>query len=330
VRIRGPRRARVAYSGTGSGRSDNATASPPGRGVNFVRTLEAESEVIAQVVAPPTNSIPPTASTSPAVPAVELAFEVASIRPHIFAGVGGGRVGISISGSRVTASAMSLNRLVIYAYDLKDDQLSGGPVWAAGGEESSYDIVAKAPGNAPPPVSQVRVMFQRLLADRFQLKIHRETKELAVYELVVGKGGSKLKPHAEDPNVLVPELGKPLVLGENGVASPPPRGGLVMTMLEPGQRRFTATNRGIVTLTSVLSAELNRPVVDNTGLTGTYDYTFQFFTTREGVPLVAPSDDSEFPSVFVAVQEQLGLKLNAAKAPLEIVVVDRVQKPSEN
>jgi len=130
---------------------------------------------------------------SPATPQ----FEVASIRPHTFTGAGGGRLGVSLSGSRITGSIMTLNRLIIYAYDLKNDQISGGPSWAASSEDV-YDIAAKAPGEEAPPVDRIRLMLQSLLAERFKLVVHRETRELPLYELVVARNGSKLKRHVDD------------------------------------------------------------------------------------------------------------------------------------
>jgi uncharacterized protein (TIGR03435 family) len=246
---------------------------------------------------------------SPATPQ----FEVASIRPHTFTGAGGGgRLGVSVSGNRITGSIMTLNRLIIYAYDLKNDQISGGPSWAASSEDV-YDIAAKAPGDEAPPVDRVRLMFQSLLADRFKLAAHRETRDLPLYELVVAKNGSKLKPHVDDPKAPKPEPGKP------------PSGGLVMTMPSGGQRRIAVTNRPLATLTSALAAQLGQPVVDKTGLTGAYDYTIEF--TPAG-PTVAA--DSDFPSLLVAVQEQLGLKLEPKKAPAEILVIDHAERPSAN
>ena len=140
-------------------------------------------------------------------------------------------------------------------------------------------------------------MLQTMLADRFQLKIHRESKELAVYALIVGKSGPKLK--------------------ESTAAGPAGYRGT------PGQ--FTFSNGSITSLVSFLTNRVDRHVLDRTGLTGSYDFKLEW--TPEAS---TPAPDSNGPSIFTAIQEQLGLKLEATKSAVEIIVIDHAEKPSAN
>jgi uncharacterized protein (TIGR03435 family) len=225
-------------------------------------------------------------------------FEVASIRPHVFTGSGGGKLGVSISGNRVTVSTVTLNRLIIAAYGVKDYQISGGPGWASAAD-TTFDIAAKVEGDAAPTMEQVNVMLQNLLAERFQLKLHRETKDLPVYDLVPLKSGVKVKESAPD--------------AKTGVQSR--LGGLT--------GEFTATAVGMEQLARLLSQDAGRPVLDKSGLSAKYDFKLQW--SRDQQP-----DDSGGASLFTAVQEQLGVKLEPSKAATEMLVIDHAEKPTEN
>ncbi len=227
-------------------------------------------------------------------------FEVASIRPHVFTnGSGAGRSGISTSGNRVTASIVTLNRLIMEAYDVKEYQISGGPSWSAQ-RASSFDVSAVAAGDGTLTQERSRPMLQSLLADRFQLTLHRETKELPVYALVVAKNGPRLKQSAPDA--------KAGFDSSTGVAG-----------------FMTATGVTMTGLANRLSGEAGRPVVDRTDVTGNYDFKLQWLRDPNQ-PDAAPNS----PSLFTAVQEQLGLKLESAKQATEVLVIDRAEKPSEN
>jgi uncharacterized protein (TIGR03435 family) len=220
-------------------------------------------------------------------------FEVASIKLHADLVRS---VGVSISGARVTVSAMTLTNLVDYAYDVKFYQVSGGPNWA---HSDRWDISAKGEGDRILTRDEVRKMVQVLLADRFQVRLHRETREAAVYALVVaGKGGPKLKESAPDANSILH------------------MGGTRTT-------RITTTKGSMDQLVTQLSAILDRPVLNKTGLTESYDYKLEW--APEGV-----AAGSDAPSIFTALQEQLGLKLESTKGPIETVVIDRAERPSAN
>jgi uncharacterized protein (TIGR03435 family) len=184
---------------------------------------------------------------------------------------------------------VTLTDLLIDAYDVKDYQISGAPDWAARGGAEYYDIAAKAEGEETPPTDQIRRMLQALLADRFQLKLHRETKELQVYNLVAAKGGPKLK----DPG--------------------DPRSTKLAQTLPPGVMMLRTT---IPMLIQLIAPQADRPVVDQAGLTRTYECTW-------------PQQIADV-SIFTVVEEQLGLNLKPDKALVEILVIDHAEEPSEN
>ena len=159
---------------------------------------------------------------------------------------------------------------------------------------------------------QMRDRVRSMLADRFQLTVHRETKEGAVYALVVAKGGPKLKENTEG-------AGRPGIFARR-------RGEL------------TGTSALIQWLTQALSNQLSRPVVDKTGLTSKYDFQLQWTPDPSQIPPgmpppgveALPPADPNGPDVFTAIQEQLGLRLESQKGPVDVLVVDRIEKPSEN
>jgi uncharacterized protein (TIGR03435 family) len=227
-------------------------------------------------------------------------FEVASIRPHEppFS-----RLDISTAGPRFTAEGCTVYELIDWAYDLKNFQVSAAPnvVLSKG---TFYDIGAKAEGDGVPTRAEFRQMLQALLADRFKLKVHRELREMNVYALVTGKNGSKLKESAPDAN----PMGYMNVIGRNYRAT-----------------RAKATMDDVVQ--AITNSFLDRPVLNKTGLTGTYNLSLTYtpdIRSNRGEP------DPNDISIFTAVQEQLGLKLEPQKASIEVLVVDSIEKPSEN
>jgi uncharacterized protein (TIGR03435 family) len=228
------------------------------------------------------------------------AFEVASIRVHSFASAD--RAGPPIAGNRLTSGG-NLKQLIIYAYDLKVYQLYGGPAWVTNPSTDTdyYDITAKAEGSEPLTESRARQLLQTLLADRFQLKLHRESREMPVYALVVGKSGPKLKDSAPDA---ITRMRASVSVAT--VAS-------------------TFTNSPMSSLVRVLSGAADRPVLDQTGLTGSYDYKVEF--ARDPAAALAESSPA---SLFTAVQEQLGLKLEPRRASIETLVIDHAERPSDN
>jgi uncharacterized protein (TIGR03435 family) len=228
------------------------------------------------------------------------AFEVASIKLH--AGPSRAIRMAGISGSRFSATNNSLLGLITYAYNLKIYEVAGGPGWISDYASFGWDIEAKAAGDGALTREQARQMLQTLLADRFQLKVHREMKEMAVYALVVaGRGGVKLKVSAPDAEER-------------------------MTMRGGRTIQIETTKGGMEQLVTQISGTLGQPVLDKTGLTSEYDYRLEFAPQSAW----AADADADAPTIFTALQEQLGLRLESQKAPVEIVVIDHAEKPSEN
>lgn len=233
-------------------------------------------------------------------------FELATVKPSSPDARGGGS-GMD-PGGRFTARNSSLKGLMLLAYGLHPRQIEGGPAWF---ETDRFDIVAKADTAGAPNRAQVMMMVQKLLADRFSLRFHHEKKELAIYALTVQNSGSKLTPGTGDPN------GLPTMRGD-------PHGHLTagnMTMEE-----FAMGLQGNV---------LDRPVIDRTGLSKRFDFTLdwtpdEFQASGLGAKTPAPDSGATFPNLFTAVREQLGLKLESTKGAVEILIIDRVEKPSGN
>jgi uncharacterized protein (TIGR03435 family) len=222
-------------------------------------------------------------------------FEVASIKPHpepiTFSS------DPSVHGMRVTATASTLHDLITSAYHVRYDQISGGPNWAG---SDHFDMSAKAEGEGALTMERARPMLQALLADRFQLKIHLETREVPMYALVVRKNGPKLQESAA-----ADESKSGITANSSGM-------------------HLTVSKGTMAQLALWLSGNgAGRPVIDKTGLTGHYSYELTWVNGT-------PGPDVEGPSLFTALQEQIGLRLEPTKGPSEIVVIDHAEKPSAN
>jgi uncharacterized protein (TIGR03435 family) len=261
-------------------------------------------------------------------------FEAASIKPNTTGGFTNLRPPV---GGRFTATNATLKMLIDVAYKVRTYQLSGGPGWL---DSEHYDLTAKAEGNANQ--DQVFLMLQKLLEDRFQLRLHHETKEMPVYALVVAKNGakngSKLKEFTEsgcvpfDPDKPPPPPPPP---GQPFARGTVPCGVFLMM-----GNALEATKTDIKQFASALTnmQELGRPVIDKTGLTGTYAIHLEYAPVGRGGRGLGvagdgaqtPLPDASGPSIFTALQEQLGLKLEPQKAPIEILVIDHAEKPTEN
>ncbi len=261
-------------------------------------------------------------------------FEVASIRPSANCdGPGGGRSAGSrpAPSGRLNLKCNTLADLIQQAYVLFANgqfnrpvavPLAAEPAWV---NSDRYDINAKAEDGAKPELMS-GPMLQELLSSRFRLKLHRETREIPVYALTVAKGGSKLHPFREGSCTPVDYTKFP---------QPPPG---------PGQRPCSANAKrtggnviadlqglGLDDFTKVLlRGNLDRPVIDKTGINGLFDFHLEF-APDQSTPGFKQSDEAAGgPSIFTAVQEQLGLKLEATKGPGEFLVIDSVERPSEN
>jgi uncharacterized protein (TIGR03435 family) len=239
--------------------------------------------LVALIVTPPALVQTPT----------PLAFDVASVKPALHGrdAAGWSRSSVDVpSPGRLLAENSSLDELIRFAYDLKEYQISG-PAWL-NDESECFDIVAKAPSGYSR--DQVRIMLQTLLMERFKMAAHRETKVLPIYELSVGKNGPRLQA------------------------------------ADPASRKRTSSGGGSITATRVtmadfayeLSRQLNRPVLDKTGIGGAFDITLRYTQDEDAA--------SPVPPLFAAIENTLGLRVLSAKGPIAILVIDHIEKaPTE-
>ncbi|MGB0124627.1 MAG: TIGR03435 family protein [Silvibacterium sp.] len=242
-------------------------------------------------------------------------FEVATIKP-----VKSDILGHSfrVRGHRFEAINTSLSELISFAYGLHAKQITGAPAWV---EADKYDLTAQSDDNCQPSEMLWRGMLRELLIERFKLNLHRDTEMLSVYVLTVGKTGPKLTKSEGDPNGL-PALS--LTLG-------------AMTATNANLSAVAATNASMADLAGVLQrVVLDGPVVDQTGIAGRYDFTLnwtpdisQFGDVRSRIRFPTGRSDAP-PGLFKAIQEQIGLNLDATRAPVEVLVIDHVEKPSDN
>jgi uncharacterized protein (TIGR03435 family) len=233
-------------------------------------------------------------------------FEVASVKQldrSLQAGepdlsfVGTSGKPFKISGNRVSIQG-TLRALIAAAYGVKDYQISTAPGWA---DSLVYSVTAKTDGDAPPAQEQVRPMLQVLLADRFQLKLHHDTKDLPVYHLIQAKKTSAFHPALPDETFswnLTPGPG--------------------------GTQRSKATKESMGDFVQLTGVSADRPLIDKTGLTGDIDY--EILISYEG----ARTPDDVNRAILDAIKDQLGFKLETAKDPIELLVVDHAEKASDN
>jgi len=235
-------------------------------------------------------------------------FEVATIKPS-----DPGKPGkvITVRGQNIVTMNTTLDDLISLAYDVHARQIAGAPAWL---ESEKYDLEVKPDVPGQPNVAQLKIIVQKLLADRFQLKFHREKQELSVYAITVAKTGARLTKSQSDPNGLP---------------------GLAFGRGNPGTS-LNVRNATVGEVAGVLQGSvLDKPVVDQTGLTDKYDFTVKFTPEAGQIagfgpqPPAVDSPDAP-PDVFAAFEQQLGLRLSSAKAPADVLVIDRVEKPSGN
>jgi uncharacterized protein (TIGR03435 family) len=288
-------------------------------GITFEGKLAADGNSIAGTFAQGPGTLPVTLAratkeTAWALPAppksmasdAPLVFEVATVKPSnpdtpgkLF----------TVRGREVLTINTTLSDLITMAYNVHTGQISGGPAWM---EIDKFDVTGRPQAEGVPNTEQLRGLIKSVLADRFKLTVHTEKNELPAYVLVVGNKGHKLTPNTSNPNGLPALLFKGL-----GVLP------VVNATLGDFARVMT-------------QAVLDRPVVDQTGLQGRFDFTLtwtpdesQFRSMGVRIP-PPPADGSGPPGLFTAVQEQLGLRFDRTNAPVEVVVIDRVEKPSDN
>jgi uncharacterized protein (TIGR03435 family) len=223
-----------------------------------------------------------------------ISFEVASIRPNLNGGADSIRT--KDGDGRFTAINQSATMLILTAFDIRRFQLVGGPRWL---DSDKFDIVAKTGGTGSITQEQIGPLLQSLLADRFQLNVHREIRNLTGYSLVIGKGGPKLNANN----------------GAEGTEG-------LETRRNNGKAVTIATKKPLDEFVKFLGSQLGGVVTDNTGLKGRFDFRMDWSYD--------PDLESSAPTIFTALPEQLGLRLVSRKGPVEVIVIDSIEKPSGN
>jgi uncharacterized protein (TIGR03435 family) len=263
-------------------------------------TLARATPETEWVIPEPPPVIPPMAANA------NPSFEVATIKPSKPDAPG---KGFMVNGRQFKTLNTTLSDLISFAYGVHAKQVVGAPAWA---ETDKFDITAKPDGEGAPSQQQWKAMWQRL-AERFQLAFHHDKKELSVYVLSTGKTGPKLTKSEGDPNGLP---------------------GLFFRQL--GALNGRNATIGEFANMILQNAVLDRPVLDQTGITGRWDFTLNWTPDDSqfasfGMKIPPPTDAANAPpNLYTAIQEQLGLKLEATKAPADVLVIDKVEKPSEN
>jgi uncharacterized protein (TIGR03435 family) len=255
---------------------------------------------------PPLPGVAPPAETDPNL--VLPHFDVISVKPGKDA-----FTMMQLTADGIRGTSVTVRFLLYEGYGgINHEQVIGEPAWA---NQQGFDIEAKVAAADVPTwrkltFEQRRTMFQSILTERFQLVAHHETRELPIYLLLLAKGGPRLKavPPADPAATAQRNTGMAITNG-----------------------KVTATDTRLSVLVTVLSRILGRTVVDKTGLTSAYDFTLEF-APEEGSPQPPPEGVSAdaAPSIFTALKEQLGLRLEPAKGPVDVVVIDHLEKPTEN
>ena len=228
-------------------------------------------------------------------PKAHPSFDVASIKK---ADPDSHSSGFQTQGRRVFIENETVNAMISYAYGVHAKQIVGGPAWFG---SERFDIRGLPDVDGIPNTAQYREMLIKLLADRFGLKFHQDRRELACYAVTVAKGGPKIEATKSGPDGLPDQSGR----NSNGQAS------------------WRFTNNSMEDFAKFLQFQLDRPVVDQTGLKGKYD--FKLAWTKDNAPV---TDDNAAPGFFTAIQEQAGLKIEPSKAEVEVLAIDHAEQPS--
>jgi len=276
------------------------------------------SSKVVLVVAALASAVLPVASQAPAQ---KPSFEVASVKPNKSSDR---RPKEEFFPNRYVGTNVTMRTLIHAAYGIPNPYgqryyLKGGPDWL---DSERFDVEGKVEDGALPPTlsakdrnDQIRLMLQTLLADRFQLNVHHEIKEVPIYEMVVAKNGPKLQKATEDrecPGIPVGSTACP------GRFTGGMRTGLMAKAVDLSE------------LAQFLSAIADRPILNKTGIPGLFDITTTPFKPAPGSRIEGNADPETIPTIFTMLPEQLGLKLESAKGPVEVLVIDHVERPSEN
>jgi uncharacterized protein (TIGR03435 family) len=304
-------------------------------GVVMRNALTSKTVLIAAaaiVAADATNELR-LAAQSQTPDAKPPAFEVASIKPHKS---GDQASSIMVQpGGRYTATNATLRLLVRTAYGAHDDQIVGGPNWTS---SERFDVIGKAEGNPPTTTfrDQARLMLRQLLADRFKLGLHHETRDISVYALVIAKRDGKLGPQLRPANAADCRATKAPNPAASTASNPNTPGFIEFDSLPCSagfsrQGHLAARTTIFSTFVTGLSNWTDRLVFDHTGLAGTFDWDLQWRPEPLTGDLPNATSDRSFDagvSLVTALQEQLGLKLESTKGPVDVLVIDHVEQPT--
>jgi uncharacterized protein (TIGR03435 family) len=298
----------------------------------------ATGAIGAAAVAP--GQLPGSAPIGPPVDP-ETRFEVVSIKP--FDASGGATPRISMPPGRYDHVGMPLWLLFMQALRVPADRIIGLPDWV---DTQRYTIAAKAPDGPPPSAMAMTVMMANLLKDRFKMVTHTETREMPVYNLVFARSDKRFGPSLKETSAeCKAAIAARIEAARRGPVPAAPAGssGCGSSLINPGIASFSGIQ--MAQITQFLTQSVGRPVIDKTGLTGYYDYALKwtpqpgsgmpspFGLPTRGLPGGPPAEpppaaDLDGPNLFTAVQEQLGLKLESGRGPVEAVVIDRLEKPT--
>ena len=265
-----------------------------------------------------------------------VSFEAASIKPNV-----SGESNTSVRrlpGGRFTATNVPVALLLQMAYQLQQFQIQGSPSWL---RTDRFDIVARLDGDPPPPPvgstdpDRVMLALQTLLADRFTLSVHWETQELPVYALVLARADSKLGPNIRPAAVdCTAAAAANAAAAKEGRTVNPNTPDRVSCGMRNSNGRIMFGGYPMSFFANGLANEVNRAVVDRTGLSGNWDFELTYTRDRVRRPEVADGapapPDPDGASIFTALQEQLGLKLEATKGPVRVLVIDRIEPPTSD
>ena len=308
----------------------------------FVKYVKRFRAALVALVAGSAALAAQTPQTPQSAPAPE--FEVASIKPN---NSGDGRVMMQVQPGRYQATNVTLRLLIRNAYQLQDFQITGGPSWIA---SDHFDIVAKMPDGFQPPTappapgsgpSPVQLMMRALLAERFKLVVRNETKDAPIYALVLARSDGKLGPALKKSDVdCAAVIAAARGRGRGPAPGPPQPGERMPCGIRIGPGNMSVGGSTLAQFANSLGMFAGRIVQDRSGLTGAWDIDLTWTPDQmpqrppgagDAPPLInGVAVDPNGPSLFTAVQEQLGLKLDSQRGPVEMVVIDRAEKPVED
>jgi uncharacterized protein (TIGR03435 family) len=256
-------------------------------------------------------------------PPADPQFDVMSVKPN----TGNGPQSMRVTPGRAAVTNIPLKTLIQFAYQVQPRELADAPDWIS---VERFDIIATA--NPSSSVEQMRIMLRGLLADRFKLKVHREKRELPIYALTLARRDGKFGPNLHESAVDCAANGaRPLdANAQDPAQQDPAKRCMLVPLFNLG--RFQARGLHMENVASALNNVVDRTIVDKTGLKGAFEFDLSWtpdaLQPANAGPTAAPRPEVSGPSLFSALQEQLGLKLNAERDQIEVLVIDRVERPT--